>query len=1043
MKRTTMNALPAATGIAAALATAMWLCVSPAKAESAEPASPLDLVDVYTSGEGGYHTYRIPSLLRTPEGALLAFAEGRSASRSDAGDIDLLVKRSADGGRTWSDAQVIWDDGPNTCGNPCPVVDRETGTIHLLMTRNLGHDTEREIIDQTSDGTRTVWTTTSADDGRTWSTPREITDGAKPDDWTWYATGPGVGIQLEHGEHAGRLVIPCDHIEAGTKKYSSHVIYSDDHGVTWRLGGSSPVDQVNECQVVEFDDARLMLNMRNYDRSQRTRAVCESRDGGMTWTGFRHDPALIEPICQASLIRAPVAGGRDALLFSNPASRDARVNMTVRASFDEGQTWPIAIPVWEGPSAYSCLAPLDGGDVGLLFERGEQHPYERITFATIPGRALVPDQEDDRMEWWRDARFGMFIHWGLYAIPAGEWNDETHHAEWIRTTAQIPIDTYDRFVDQFNPVKFNADRWARLAKQAGMKYIIITSKHHDGFCLFDSAHTEFDVMSTPFQRDIMKELAEACRRHGLRIGWYHSIMDWHHPDYLPRRGWETDRPTEGADFDRYVQHLHKQVTELLTNYGDVGVMWFDGEWESTWNHEYGKALYDLCRRLQPDVIVNNRVDKGREGMAGLTREGEFAGDFGTPEQEIPATGLPGVDWETCMTMNDHWGWNRHDDNWKSTEDLIRKLSDIASKGGNFLLNIGPRPDGTFPQEAVERLEEIGAWMDVNGEAIHATEASPFGKLPWGRCTVQHSDSGDATLYLHVFDWPGSRELVVPGLGNGVRGATLLATGERLAARRAGANVFIELPAAAPDPACSVVRLEIEGAPIVYEPPTIEAVADIFVRPLTVRVASPSEGLVARYTTDGAAPTADSPRADRPITIERTTTITAQSFRGERPASDVVSRTFERVSPRQSVQTFKLDPGVQCATYEGEWNALPDFASLEPVKTEIVERIALRPDDGGEHTARRYTGFIRVPIDAVYVFELTSDDGSRLLLHDEVVVNNDGLHVAQAKRGVMALEAGLHPIAVEWFNRTGDAALSLEFAPLGDEPRPVPPDALGW
>ena len=244
---------------------------------------------------------------------------------------------------------------------------------------------------------------------------------------------------------------------------------------------------------------------------------------------------------------------------------------------------------------------------------------------------------DARMQWWRDARFGMFIHWGLYSIPAGEWQGQTNHAEWIRTTAQIPIDEYNKFVEQFDPVEFDADEWARMAKEAGMKYVVITSKHHDGFCLFDSKQTDFDIMSTPFKRDIMKELSEACARQGLKMCWYHSIMDWHHPDYLPRRNWEiAQRNAAGADFDRYVRYLKSEVRELLTNYGPIGVMWFDGEWENTWNHELGRDLYDYCRSLQPDVIVNNRVDVGREGMAGMTKDDRFAGDFGTPEQEVPA-----------------------------------------------------------------------------------------------------------------------------------------------------------------------------------------------------------------------------------------------------------------------------------------------------------------------------------------------------------------------------------------------------------------------
>ncbi|MEK6756601.1 MAG: alpha-L-fucosidase, partial [Bacteroidota bacterium] len=357
---------------------------------------------------------------------------------------------------------------------------------------------------------------------------------------------------------------------------------------------------------------------------------------------------------------------------------------------------------------------------------------------------------DARMSWWREAKFGMFIHWGLYAIPAGEWKGNTNHAEWIRTTAQIPLEEYEKFVSQFNPVKFNAAEWVRMAKDAGMKYIVITSKHHDGFCLFDSKFTDFDIMSTPFKRDILKELADACHKEGIKICWYHSIMDWHHPDYLPRREWEKERSAQGADFDRYVQHMKNQLKELVANYGEIGVLWFDGEWETTWNTTYGKDLYNYVRNLQPNIIINNRVGAGRSGMEGFTKEGEFAGDFGTPEQEIPATGLPGVNWETCMTMNDHWGYNKHDLNWKSTEDLIRKLADIASKGGNFLLNVGPTSEGLFPQASTDRLREIGQWMKVSGESIYGTSASPFESLEWGRCT-QKPIEGGTRLYLHVFE----------------------------------------------------------------------------------------------------------------------------------------------------------------------------------------------------------------------------------------------------------------------------------------------------
>ena len=335
---------------------------------------------LWTSGTDGYDTYRIPAIIVTALGTVLAFCEGRRNSRGDTGDIDLLVKRSEDGGRTWSDQKVVWGDAGNTCGNPCPVVDRETGTVWLLMTHNLGIDHEPRIIDGTSKGTRTVWVTASEDDGRTWREPRDITATAKRSDWTWYATGPGNGIQLS----SGRLLIPCDHIEAGTKRYYSHVVYSDDHGETWRLGGSTSIDQVNECCVVELANGDVLLNTRNYDRTRRTRQVTLSSDGGMTWRDQRHDETLIEPICQAALVRYPLKGGHpdgsDRLLFSNPASRDERCNLTVRLS-DGGESWLHSRVLHPGPAAYSSLAVLSDCTVACLYERGDDHPYETITLA--------------------------------------------------------------------------------------------------------------------------------------------------------------------------------------------------------------------------------------------------------------------------------------------------------------------------------------------------------------------------------------------------------------------------------------------------------------------------------------------------------------------------------------------------------------------------------------------------------------------------------------------------------------------------------------
>jgi len=347
---------------------------------------------LWKSGSGGYDTYRIPALVVTNEGTLLAFCEGRKTGRGDAGDIDLLMRRSTDNGASWSEQQVVWNDEGNTCGNPSPVIDQRTGVIWLFSTWNRGDDHERQIIDQTSQDTRRVFVLSSTDDGVSWSAPRDLTATVKSPDWTWYATGPGSGLQLTQGPHAGRLMIACDHIEAGTKHYYSHVIFSDDHGVTWEIGGSTPEHQVNEGEVVELPGGRLLLNMRNYDRMKHQRQVAYSDDGGQTWTDQQFDPTLIEPIGQASLQRYAWADSEvgSVLLFSNPASTDSRTNLTVRASFDEGRSWPVQHTLHASPSAYSDLAVFPDNSIGCLYERGAESPYESIVLARFALTLLAP-----------------------------------------------------------------------------------------------------------------------------------------------------------------------------------------------------------------------------------------------------------------------------------------------------------------------------------------------------------------------------------------------------------------------------------------------------------------------------------------------------------------------------------------------------------------------------------------------------------------------------------------------------------------------------
>lgn len=347
--------------------------IAPAQPDPAaqRPPPPTDLVDVFVPDADGYPAVRIPAIVRTVSGTLLAFAEGRKGGRGDAGDIDVLMKRSVDHGVTWTAAVVIFDDGGNTCGNPTPLVDAGTGRIWLAMTRNLGSDTEAAILDGTSDEARRVFLCSSSDDGATWTRPEELVD-ARQSDWRWYATGPGHGIQLLRGEHQGRLVIPANHSVPGeaatTEHYRSHVLLSDDHGDSWRIGGIEP-PFTNESTVAELEDGLLLHNMRSYHGKQR-RAIATSSDGGESWSPLRFDDALIEPVCQASLLRVSFRQREQPglLLFSNPAAL-TRERLTVRGSFDDGASWPISFVAYAGPSAYSDLVDLGGGRVGVLFER--------------------------------------------------------------------------------------------------------------------------------------------------------------------------------------------------------------------------------------------------------------------------------------------------------------------------------------------------------------------------------------------------------------------------------------------------------------------------------------------------------------------------------------------------------------------------------------------------------------------------------------------------------------------------------------------------
>lgn len=429
---------------------------------------------------------------------------------------------------------------------------------------------------------------------------------------------------------------------------------------------------------------------------------------------------------------------------------------------------------------------------------------------TVPAKSAEQTQpreetkaeRDARMDWWRQARFGLFIHWGVYSVPAGVWKGKPlpGAGEWIMRCGRIPVQNYAQLPAQFNPVKFNADEWVRLAKQAGMKYIVITAKHHDGFAMFPSKASPFNIHdATPFKRDPLKELAAACRKQGIKLGFYYSqAQDWHHPGGSAMMGGHWDKAQDGS-MDEYLKKVSiPQVKEILSNYGPIAVLWWDTPEGMT--KERADLLHSLLK-LQPGIITNDRL-------------GFYPGDTGTPEQTIPETGLPGRDWETCMTMNETWGYKSTDHNWKPTPALIRNLVDIASKGGNYLLNVGPTSEGVIPEPSVQRLTEIGKWMKVNGASIYGTAPSPFSGLSWGRCTQK-----PGKLYLHVFDWPKDGKLVVP-LKNSIKRAYLLSDKKRSRLRLSTALGMwvIHLPPAAPDPVDTVVVAEIQGKPEITPTP---------------------------------------------------------------------------------------------------------------------------------------------------------------------------------------------------------------------------------
>jgi alpha-L-fucosidase len=436
-----------------------------------------------------------------------------------------------------------------------------------------------------------------------------------------------------------------------------------------------------------------------------------------------------------------------------------------------------------------------------------------LAAAIATAQDAKPDR-DARMAWFRDAKFGMFIHWGIYSVPAGEWKGKTSYAEWFQLQTKMPCEQYDKYAAEFNPVKFNARHWAKTAKEAGMKYLVITSKHHDGFSMFDTKFSDFNIVgSTPYKRDPMKELAAACRDEGIKFCFYYSIADWHNPDspaQYSQRGFHGN-PKADADVAKYADYMRNQVHELLTGYGPIGILWFDGggAFKSPDRAKLLKAdeMVKMIHETQPDCLINNRLGAGS--------------DYGTPEQFIPAGGAK-EPFEVCMTLNGHWGYNKADHNWKSTSTLVRNLVDIVSKGGNYLLNVGPTSEGLIPDQSIERLKQIGAWLKVNGEAIYGAGPTAFGyelgtpgnpdsrgrarsegALGW-RCTTK-----PGKYYIHIFDWSeGKFEL--KGVKQKIKKAYLLADRDKtLSVEQEADRVSVQLPPQMPETIATVLCMEHE------------------------------------------------------------------------------------------------------------------------------------------------------------------------------------------------------------------------------------------
>jgi Alpha-L-fucosidase len=637
--------------------------------------------------------------------------------------------------------------------------------------------------------------------------------------------------------------------------------------------------------------------------------------------------------------------------------------------------------------------------------------------------------DDPKMGWWKEAKFGMFIHWGLYCIPGGEWNGKrtTNIAEWIMNDLKIPVDDYKAYASQFNPTKFDAEKFVLLAKEAGMKYIILTAKHHEGFAMFKSSDPFNIVDATPYKIDVVRQLADACKKYKMPFGLYYSqAQDWTHPGggkYCDN--WDV---TQKGDFVKYINNVSlPQVKEIMENYHPQ-IIWWDTPAEMT--PELAKKFVDYLSRY-PDLITNDRLG------------GDVHGDLETPEQYIPATGISGKNWESCMTMNGTWGYSHFDNNWKNSEILVRNLIDIASKGGNYLLNVGPTPEGLIPQQSVVRLKEVGKWMKMNGEAIYNTKASPFNYLPWGRATQKNVGSY-TKLYLSVFDWPNDGKLVVTGLENKVLKAyPLVVPFIKLKITEKDAYRIIDVSKVKQTDIATVIVLEIKGKPVVNNAPIIMSDNSIYTDKLEFEIISDTKNSTVYYTVDGLEPTLASQVAKGKIILKSTENVIvkARTFVNGKPVSGTSTALFRQEKP--IAPAYEGKQGLKYYYYQGSWEKLPDFSKLKPFKTGIIADFNLNERKQALYYGFTFDGYINVPETDVYSFYLSSDDGSKLIIDDTKMLDNDGTHGMDDKRIDVALKAGLHKISLQYFQHGGGDGLKLEWKQTGKERKEVDKSVLSY